>query len=367
MAGKNGSKRSKVFQTDIPRHTLEDALRVPRAIMDNYAGAPTVPIQVANAMDLTPNSGTFRMLCGASVAYGLASGGSNAAQIEVEPLAKRILRPTKEGDDLVARQEAVLQPRIMKEFLAKYDGYPLPKDEIAKNVLMEMGLPQDRIGDALELITEMGKSVGFIIDIKNKPHVDLSAVSQPPIKESASETEVDLGALAVHEKPKVATQPAEAAVDTSTARKHRVYITHGKNKTFIDPVKKLLEFGELEAVVSEKRSTVAKPVPDKVMDDMRSCGAAIIHIDDETIIIDADEKEHIVLNPNVLIEIGAAMALFGRRYILLVKEGITLPSNLQGLFEVRYASDTLGTEATIELLEAIRDIKNHPFPSDPST
>ncbi len=65
---------------------------------------------------------------------------------------------------------------------------------------------------------------------------------------------------------------------------------------------------------------------------------------------------------NVLIEIGAAMALFGRRFILLVREGVKLPSNLQGLFEVRYTGDTLDGEATIKLLEAINDIKNHPMP-----
>jgi predicted nucleotide-binding protein len=96
---------------------------------------------------------------------------------------------------------------------------------------------------------------------------------------------------------------------------------------------------------------------------MRSCGAAIIHVDAEQKMIDSDAKEHIVLNPNVLIEIGAAMALYGRRFILLVKEGIKLPSNLQGMYEVRYSGEALDGQATIKLLEAINDIKNHPLPS----
>ena len=78
-------------------------------------------------------------------------------------------------------------------------------------------------------------------------------------------------------------------------------------------------------------------------------------------------KEHVVLNPNVLIEIGAAMALYGRRFILVVKDGITLPSNLQGLYEVRYSGDTLDGSATIRLMEAINDIKNHPLPSRDGT
>lgn len=142
----------------------------------------------------------------------------------------------------------------------------------------------------------------------------------------------------------------------------RVFITHGKNKAFIEPVKKLLSFGELEAVVATERQTVSQPVPDKVMADMRTCGAAIIHVEDEQRLLDASANEHVVLNPNVLIEIGAAMALYGRRFILLVKEGIKLPSNLQGLYEVRYRGETLDGEATIKLLEAINDIKNHPLP-----
>jgi predicted nucleotide-binding protein len=68
------------------------------------------------------------------------------------------------------------------------------------------------------------------------------------------------------------------------------------------------------------------------------------------------------VNPNVLIEIGAAMALYGRRFILLVKDGVQLPSNLQGLYEVRFSGDKLDGDVTIKLLKAINEIKNYPLP-----
>jgi predicted nucleotide-binding protein len=147
-----------------------------------------------------------------------------------------------------------------------------------------------------------------------------------------------------------------------SAQARRVFLTHGKNKALIEPIKRLLGFGELEPVVSVEKTSVSQPVPDKVMGEMRGCGAAIIHVDAEQTLIDKEANEHIVLNPNVLIEIGAAMALFGRRFILLVKDGVKLPSNLQGLFEVRYKENTLDGDATIRLMEAINDIKNHPMP-----
>jgi hypothetical protein len=38
------------------------------------------------------------------------------------------------------------------------------------------------------------------------------------------------------------------------------------------------------------------------------------------------------------------------------------PSNLQGLYEVRYEGETLDGNATIRLLEAINDIKKNPLP-----
>jgi predicted nucleotide-binding protein len=99
------------------------------------------------------------------------------------------------------------------------------------------------------------------------------------------------------------------------------------------------------------------------MNDMRGCGAAIIHVDGEMKLLDADAKEHTVINPNVLIEIGAAMALYGRRFILLVRDGVKLPSNLQGLYEVRYQGDVLDGPVTIRLLKAINELKGVQLPS----
>ena len=143
-------------------------------------------------------------------------------------------------------------------------------------------------------------------------------------------------------------------------RNKRVFVTHGKNKTIVEQLKELLAYGDLEPIVSVERESVAKPVPDKVLDDMRSCGAGIVHVHGEQRLLDAAGNEQIVLNPNVLIEIGAAMALYDRQFILLVEKGVTLPSNLQGLYEVRYEGDLLDYEATMKLLKAFNQFKKQP-------
>jgi len=80
------SKKIKVSQADIPAYSLEEAIKVPRAIADNYARKPTAPLKVAAAMNVQPNSGSFRMVAGAALAYGLTKGGPNAPAIEITPL-----------------------------------------------------------------------------------------------------------------------------------------------------------------------------------------------------------------------------------------------------------------------------------------
>jgi hypothetical protein len=60
----------------------------------------------------------------------------------------------------------------------------------------------------------------------------------------------------------------------------------------VEPIKRLLEFGELVPVVSVERQSVSKPVPEKVKDDMRMCGAAIIHVDADRALVDTEGESH---------------------------------------------------------------------------
>ena len=141
----------------------------------------------------------------------------------------------------------------------------------------------------------------------------------------------------------------------TTPQTNRVFITHGKNLKILSQVKELVTYGKLEPVVAMEHETSAKPVPKKVMDDMRTCRAAVIHVGAERTLQDQDGNEIRLINENVLIEIGAAMALYEDRFALLVEEGIDLPSNLQGLYECRYSGDELNMPATMKLLKAMSE------------
>lgn len=358
-------KRDRLSQLDVPMYALDAAIRVPKAIADNYGSGAVTPLQLAAALDMSPTSGPFRSLCGAAIAYGLTNGGYNAQQIELQQLGRRITKPLTENDDQLAKREALQKPRVIGEFLKKYSNSPLPRPDIAVNVLQSMGVPADRADAVFSLIIDGAKDVGLIREIKGKQYVELDGIAPLQIEAGYDDSNIaDLEPIGGEAPPMLPTPPAatQSSVSTTPTTNRRVFITHGKDMSFLDPIKKLLGFGEMIAVVSVEKQSVSKPVPDKVMDDMRSCSAAIIHVDAEDTFIDKEANERKILNPNVLIEIGAAMALYGRRFILLVRSGVDLPSNLQGLYEVRYTGDVLDGAATIKLLEAINDIKNNPIP-----
>lgn len=373
-------KRTYLKQTDVPSASLTDALRLPAAIFEHYAGKPTQPLFVAKALNIDPKGSQLILLSGAAIAFGLTEGGAQAASISVTDLARRILRPTEENADIAARREAVLRPRVFGEFLRKYDGHPLPRQDIALNILEEMGVPRDKAAEVFERIESSAQSVGFFQVIKEKKYVSLgtdavflptpspedgvgtSADEELPTPPPPEDASVAAFTQIVPVQPSQRSPLATAIMDDE--RRRKVFVTHGKNRDLVDPIKKLLEYGELVPVVSVEKQSVSKPVPEKVMEDMRACGAAIIHVDADRTIQDAQGDNHVLLNPNVLIEIGAAMAFYGRRFILLVRDGVKLPSNLQGLYEVRYSGDALDATATIKLLESIRDIKNHALPTE---
>ncbi len=178
----------------------------------------------------------------------------------------------------------------------------------------------------------------------------------PTVSDTSDRPEEDYNDFEARDLPDNS-DDVELSPPPSSTRGNRVFITHGKNRKILEQVKELVLFGKFDPVVAQERETSAKPVPDKVMDEMRSCQAAVIHVGSEGVLLDSAGKEIPQVNGNVLIEIGAAMALYGRNFILLVEEGVSLPSNLQGLYECRYSGDELNMPATMKLLKAFNEFQ----------
>lgn len=365
-SAREDEKRTYFSQTDFAHTSLQQAQKIASALIDNFAGKSGSPPDVALAIGLSPSSSTWRTLTGSAIAYGLTEGGVNANAIKLTTLGRRLVAPEEEGEDLAARREAIMKPRISKEFFERYRRAKFPTDVIGVNVLRTLGVPADRVQASLDIIKANGRYAGVIRETPTGPFVNLDSPGVPaPTATPELEHDLDDEAPAPEpttppaegeRAPVVVPAPPSVPAPTFDPKTSRVFISHGKHKAIVGQIKELLEFGSFDPVVSVERESTAIPVPEKVFEDMRSCGAGVIHVAAEGKYTDKD-GEHSKINDNVLIEIGAAMALYGKKVILLVERGVTLPSNLQGLYRCDFGGERLEYEATMKLLKTFSQFR----------
>ena len=180
-AGKksNPVKRPYYKQSDFPLASLQQAQKIASAIVDNFAGVGGSPPDVALALGISPTSSAWPALTGAAIAYGLIDGGWNANTMKLTALGRKLVAPEAEGEDVTARREAILKPKLLRDFYEKYRRAKFPNDIIAGNVLKTMGLPADRTAAALEIIKENGRYAGIIRETVTGPFINLDSPGVP--------------------------------------------------------------------------------------------------------------------------------------------------------------------------------------------
>src|SRR2546429_7941815 len=113
VATKESSLQGKI-KSDFPKHTLEEALRVPQGIEDKNGGQPLPPIEMAAAIDMSPGSSEFRVILSSSIKYGLTSGSFNSERISLEEQGRNIVEATSEESKRAPIMQAALTPSTFK-------------------------------------------------------------------------------------------------------------------------------------------------------------------------------------------------------------------------------------------------------------
>ena len=351
------SPGSRLSQAEFPLMPLDQALKVASALQDDFGGRSGPPHDVAFSLGVSPTSSSWRVLTGAAIAYGLTEGGYNADRIHLTPLGRRIVAPEEEGADLVAKVEAALRPKIIRQFFEKYDRAKFPQDVIAQNVLASLGVPRDRVADGVTLLRQVGKSVGIVRETKTGPFVAIQAAGDLQREFSIANGNESGRQPLLEDEPVDQVPQGNPVLKEVPRTNNRVFISHGKDRAVVLQIKDLLAFGNFEPIVSVEQERTAIPVPEKVFQDMRSCGAGVIHVTSEGSFMNQAGESKVFINQNVLIEIGAASALYGKRVVLLVERGIELPSNLQGLYRCDYEGGKLDYESTMKLLKTFNQFR----------
>ena len=274
-----------------PNYSLRDVLRIPQAIAKNNAGNPWGSDQIATAVSMSNKSSTFYYYTTAARDYGLTTGTSRTKIMELTTLGRKLVYPINPEEKRVALSQAFLNIDIFKKVYDYYGEGSLPEKQYVCNTLQEtFGLDAVYHDDFLKIYTDNLKLIG-----QNVTPSTSSAFEQQK-KDTAESTVPD------------SNQPA------SGISKKLFVIMPFTEKTGMYP----------DGYFDEVFSSLIIPAASQAgytAETANRTGSDIIH---KTIVssiynaelILADLTEH---NPNVLFELGLAIALKKKVAIIRAK------------------------------------------------
>jgi hypothetical protein len=139
-----------------PKNTLEESIRVAKALEEKFAGNPTKAEDLVKAVGFNKaNDWRFQDLLKSAALYAITSGSGQAATVSMEKLGEDIISPASVDQ----RQKALLKAfRNVPDFAAVedfYKGKKLPEDEFFENTLIrQFQIQRDRIKTFIKVFVQ---------------------------------------------------------------------------------------------------------------------------------------------------------------------------------------------------------------------
>ncbi|HAS82203.1 MAG TPA: hypothetical protein DCS43_05890 [Verrucomicrobia bacterium] len=163
-----------------PRHSVEKALRISRAILEQNAGKACTPKEAAAYLGMKAQ-GPFNVEVGSGIKYGFLER-PESGKIKPTDLARQILRPKNAESALEGYRTAVLQAPDISEVYKHYRGENLPDDVFFKNTIADsFSIPEDSFEDFKQVFVESLQTAQLVNDHTGKLRVlDVSEESSSP-------------------------------------------------------------------------------------------------------------------------------------------------------------------------------------------
>jgi len=144
-----------------PKHALETALEVPKAIEEQNGGNPMKADMLVKAVGFKkPNDWRFLELLRSANQYGLVDGTGATAVVKLERIGQDVVAPGSPGQRQAALLEAFRKVEEFKKVEEYYKGKKLPEDEFFENTLVrDFAIPRDRVKIFIEVFT---KNLAFL-------------------------------------------------------------------------------------------------------------------------------------------------------------------------------------------------------------
>jgi hypothetical protein len=145
-----------------PRRTLEQALRIPRALKEKNAGNPWEPKEVAAVIGVGRTSGNFYYLTASSRDYGLTIGTRDSGTIELTDLGREAVYPASGAGEKKVLLAAFLMVDSFRKTLEYYKGNNLPEQRYLANVLQQtIGIDPDYHEEFVDIFQKNCRFVGI--------------------------------------------------------------------------------------------------------------------------------------------------------------------------------------------------------------
>jgi hypothetical protein len=178
-----------------PRHSVERALRIPKAILDQNAGKPVTPEEAATLFGGSSAKGPFAVEISSATKYGFLE--REGGKLKLTDLARRILRPTTPDDAIKGYQEAVLKAPDISDVYKHYRGENFPDDDtfFRNTVVDTYHIPEADFTDFKRIFLESLETAKLLQKHGDKTRViDISEEVPNPEEKSARIKKLGAGA-----------------------------------------------------------------------------------------------------------------------------------------------------------------------------
>ena len=182
----NRPKRSNAIASeDLPRKTLEEAIRVARVVKDDYAGKLATWEDIAKSIGFAASNAHNKYGLWAATAYGIIEKTGNE-QYRVTEIGRKILAPTYENEDVEGKVLAIGKPTVLARFYSDYGSSRLPTTDIFRNVLeQKYSVPAARLDETIQLIIENARFAGLLEELDDGKYRLRSASSKIGVGDSS--------------------------------------------------------------------------------------------------------------------------------------------------------------------------------------
>lgn len=302
MATKKKADTTKTVNAPYPRHTIEKCIRIPQVILDQNAGKACARNKVAEFLGVGL-SGELNVEFSSAIKYGLLD--KDGADVKPSDLAKQILRPQSDSDELEGYRNALFSAPQFGDVYQHYRGENLPESRFFENALVDnFKVPREKVAEFISILMTNLRKAELV-----KEHDDKIRL-------------IDVGASAVEDQDKTIQKLAK-----------KVDIVSGDScfvmMPFADPIggyynlvyKPAIEKTGLRPIRADADIFGSGKIMDQILEGMTAAKVLVAELTDR--------------NPNVFYELGIAHAL-KKPVVLVSATEKDVPFDLQHIRVIYY-------------------------------